>query len=586
LRIERHVFGSFSGYGTLARSPGLSPDDCRFLEGSAYAFGQTDDRRYLKSLRASPAFFTRSMRGGRRALTRVIEGAPDDGGRPTLSMVTAVLSQRDWDGELCGDVGALLRQAPLWAWRPGDELPAIDLPAPALSTSIGRRSAAKVAQLVSQIENSLASGAGSPVIVACDEFSAEEVAVVEMLVPPAARSRFTSAWRSLSAQFPATLNCLAPEAPAQTITYRLDASAPLTTYVQFLADQGLSRGQLPVAEVLTYQRFARSSRQHAPAPVPATVAPPPPPPVRRWPLKWVTGSAAMAASTFALGFYLGTRTTSPPQALVTVAPTTAPSTVAERGSPKPMSSKGGAGESGPPSANDPAAVVPSEKMPPESPPGPATPKTQTAEATPMTPAGEPQGGGSDPSDDTTEASTSSEPATASSPVPSTQSQGPASATKPVVPSVDVNRTKRLGLFDTAKSNFSGFADSMRRNGTIDTKSEPGRSTKEYLLLVEGMVEEPTDEEKEWRNENGAIVNPLARLFGSCRRAEDGVKNFDPKLSGERRRQAIEPLSQLRDEVKAAMSELRKSINDDDLKYNEAIEICDQIDRMTRQHAKQ
>jgi hypothetical protein len=152
--------------------------------------------------------------------------------------------------------------------------------------------------------------------------------------------------------------------------------------------------------------------------------------------------------------------------------------------------------------------------------------------------------------------------------------------------VDVNRTKRLGLFDTAKSNFSGFADSMRRNGTIDTKSEPGRSTKEYLLLVEGMVEEPTDEEKEWRNENGAIVNPLARLFGSCRRAEDGVKNFDPKLSGERRRQAIEPLSQLRDEVKAAMSELRKSINDDDLKYNEAIEICDQIDRMTRQHAKQ
>jgi hypothetical protein len=64
MRIERHVFGSFSGYTTLAKSAGVSLDDCRQLESTAYSFGQSHDRGFIKSLAKTPAYFTRSMTGG------------------------------------------------------------------------------------------------------------------------------------------------------------------------------------------------------------------------------------------------------------------------------------------------------------------------------------------------------------------------------------------------------------------------------------------------------------------------------------------------------------------------------------------
>ena len=101
MRIERHVFGSRSGYTTLAQSGGISDSERRLLE--TFAFGQTNDPRYLDSLAQQPAYLSRPLGPRRRAITRVLRGHPDDQGRVTLLFPTAVLSTGDWVKTLRGD---------------------------------------------------------------------------------------------------------------------------------------------------------------------------------------------------------------------------------------------------------------------------------------------------------------------------------------------------------------------------------------------------------------------------------------------------------------------------------------------------
>ena len=94
ITADTHLFGSRTGYQCLAKSPGVSAAEDRLL--SEFGFGQSSDERFLRGLASSPTAFARQIPGGRIAITRVLAGPLDDGGRPTLERRTILLSLRDY----------------------------------------------------------------------------------------------------------------------------------------------------------------------------------------------------------------------------------------------------------------------------------------------------------------------------------------------------------------------------------------------------------------------------------------------------------------------------------------------------------
>ena len=278
MHIERHIFGSYRGYTTLACSPGVSADDCRILESSVYSFGQTYDARFNRTLAKTPAFFTRVLREDRRALARVLGGALDDNDRPTLLVVTVIVSQQDWDSQLCGDVQLLLEEERLWQWDGSAKPAAMEVTFRPPSHSVPRRTVPRVLALLSEIEHGRAAHLG--VVVSASEFSQQEIACLEMLVPPSARAEFTSAYRTLSPQLAATVNCLAAEAGSQDrVTFRFQANhTPLSPYAEYLLESGFASGSIPLENIMAYNRFGMppaqttSGAEETPAPrVPITV---------------------------------------------------------------------------------------------------------------------------------------------------------------------------------------------------------------------------------------------------------------------------------------------------------------------------
>jgi hypothetical protein len=322
LRIERHVFGSFSGYSTLARSAGLSADEARQLESSAYGFGQTSDRGFLKSLRKQPAWFTRSLRGGRRGLTRVLEGSPDDNDRPTLLMITAVVSQQEWDAELCGDLALLLNDAACWAWEGEQQLGTLERTYDLPCEEIPRKAVPKLLALISELEQKWA--ARQPILVSIGDYPADEISKLEMLIPAAVRGQFSSGCRSLSPSLAVSVNAMAAESDAPKVTYRPQHGAALSKYAQFLAETSLANGNIPLAEIAGYRAFGQGGGGVS-APV---LSPPSPRPVAFEGTSMPAGpgpSKVLVAVMLALSIVLGVagftagRLTAPPAASAAVA---------------------------------------------------------------------------------------------------------------------------------------------------------------------------------------------------------------------------------------------------------------------------
>lgn len=255
MRIERHVFGSKRGYTTLARSPGVSAEDCRIVEAAAYGFGQTYEKGFFRSLSRHPAWFTRVFAGGRRGLTRVLEGDVDDNNRPTLRLITVIMSQHDWDAQLRGYVAGLLETPSLWSWDGAATMAAVDMPAPGTFTPLSKGSIARVLAMLSELERRFA--AKQSMVVSASEYSLDEVAALEMLFPPAVRSRLTTAYRSLSPQLPVVFNAIAPEAPSQSVNFRGDGPGNLSPYAAFL-QPSFSSGQLPLEQIMNYTHFGAS----------------------------------------------------------------------------------------------------------------------------------------------------------------------------------------------------------------------------------------------------------------------------------------------------------------------------------------
>lgn len=258
MRIQRHIFGSVRGYTTLAHSPGVSPEDCRALEAAAFTFGQTNDPRFMQTLDARPAYFTRVLPGPRRALTRVLPGRPDDNGRATLTLVTAILTLDEWNHELYGDVHRLLTDPHVWRWDEGAPLAPIDLSASRPGRLAGPSDAGRVLRLIADLESSR--GAHGRVVVSADDYTLADLANVEMLIPAAMRTTVTTAYRSLGPRLAVSVNAVSDSRLAPgVVRYAGVDPDELPPYAESLLSLGLT-GAPPLEHVMNYPSFNSPSR--------------------------------------------------------------------------------------------------------------------------------------------------------------------------------------------------------------------------------------------------------------------------------------------------------------------------------------
>ena len=94
ISADSHLFGSRKGYECLAKSAGVTSSEDRQL--SEFGFGQSTDEHFLHGLATQPTAFGRPLSSGRVAITRVMVGPLDDGGRPTLERRTMIVSAADY----------------------------------------------------------------------------------------------------------------------------------------------------------------------------------------------------------------------------------------------------------------------------------------------------------------------------------------------------------------------------------------------------------------------------------------------------------------------------------------------------------
>ena len=252
MTIDRHVFGSFKGYTTLAKSAGVSPDDCRVVERCVYGFGQTYDNRFYKTLSKSPGWFVLQFSGNRRGLTRIGEGALDDQGRPTLLFTSILLAKRDWDGVVLGDIAALLGEKSLWVWDGTSTVGAVEVAEIGARPEIPAKRVGRVLQMISQLENAVRNR--SRLVLSENDVTAEDFRALEMLLPPAARPTVTLCWRGLSAQAPTTLVGLARDVDCAAAS-PFSEGGVLSPYAVMLQQAGIESGVIPLTQVMQYRSF-------------------------------------------------------------------------------------------------------------------------------------------------------------------------------------------------------------------------------------------------------------------------------------------------------------------------------------------
>lgn len=207
VKLSRHVFGSNQGYRTLAASDDLTPDELAELE--SFVFGQTNDAEYLMSLANNPAYWSRQLSSGRRAVTRVFLGPKDDQGRQSLCFVSAIVFAAEWISALNGEDAALIGVDKIWTWDGKTLLPRIEvqITKPTLvRPTVEQRG--RILSLLGMIE-SMSDTPTTSIVLEERQLDSAEFAMVLALLPVWYRPQFSYGFRSLSEALPVQLNYLA-----------------------------------------------------------------------------------------------------------------------------------------------------------------------------------------------------------------------------------------------------------------------------------------------------------------------------------------------------------------------------------------
>jgi hypothetical protein len=261
MQVQRHIFGSRGGYSTLARSVGVTLDDKWLIETAAHSFGHTCEPGFGEQLAVEPAFFTTSFGSGRRGITCVRAAArSEEPGQSTLMFISAIVSRRDWDTVMRGDVGILLGCEELWQWDGSVDLQTVELPNQVAMPMILRQRVQRALVLISELEAAV--GRNQQLVVSEEDFDGQDVRAVEMLIPGPMRRHMTTACRCLSPDVPCSLVCLAREARSEGITYRASEGVAMSDYAVALQEHAIASGVIPTTFVMTYGEFG--GRQDVP----------------------------------------------------------------------------------------------------------------------------------------------------------------------------------------------------------------------------------------------------------------------------------------------------------------------------------
>lgn len=111
LYADTHIFGSHDGYGTRAKSAGVTPQEERDL--TEFGYSDTYTHSHLTSLATIPSAYGRRLQSGRFAVTRVFAGPMDIAGRTTLEFRSLILSAADYLA-VRKSLPALLKETKFW----------------------------------------------------------------------------------------------------------------------------------------------------------------------------------------------------------------------------------------------------------------------------------------------------------------------------------------------------------------------------------------------------------------------------------------------------------------------------------------
>ncbi len=124
-RADIHIFGSVSGYSTIAATAGVRADETRELE--QFQFGEISTSDAMSRLETQATMTSRMLASGRMAISRMLPAGVDDAGRPTIEVITLIVDARVYDAQL-GVLALLADDAALWRDARGRVRTGIDYP--------------------------------------------------------------------------------------------------------------------------------------------------------------------------------------------------------------------------------------------------------------------------------------------------------------------------------------------------------------------------------------------------------------------------------------------------------------------------
>ena len=110
-RADIHIFGSRSGYETLAASPRLREDEIRAL--AIFQFGEAATSDAIARLESVAVMSGRPLASGRFAISRMLPAGTDDAGRPTIEVISLIIDAAGYEA-CAGSLMMLAHDVDFW----------------------------------------------------------------------------------------------------------------------------------------------------------------------------------------------------------------------------------------------------------------------------------------------------------------------------------------------------------------------------------------------------------------------------------------------------------------------------------------